>query len=672
MAAQTEAHGPRWSARSLCTSAVSALLLSLPVTTAYQLDTSSPDSIKSVAGSMVKDMLSFYNGDQPGRIPGLLPDPYYWWEAGAMLGSLVDYWYYTGDTQYNDLTTQGLLFQVGPYNDYMPPNQTLTEGNDDQGFWGLSVMTAAEYKFPNPPKGKPGWLALAQAVFNTQAGRWDSADCNGGLRWQIFNWNNGYDYKNSISQACFFNLAARLYLYTGNTTYSDWAVKTWNWMQEVKFLDDDYNIFDGAHIETGCAKITPYQWSYNAGAFLLGAAAMYNSTAIKGDTDDAAMWKERVDGMLNGTKIFFTTNERNIMTEVACEPVNLCDLDQQSFKAYLSRWMAATTKWAPWTTTTIMPLLNASAIAAAKQCTGGDNGQMCGLRWTDNGKWDGSSGVGQQMAAMEVTLANMITIVSAPVTNSTGGISDGNPNAGGSDIGRTQPIVYAPITNGDRAGAGILTAIVIIGIVSGAIYMFTDETVEQTHKERFSGFVATLHKSSRKLAKRATGGRDEYDDGLGGLISEKGKQPRVQSFRVIDRTDSDRSSGSVVVGPEGFFASRQSSLPSPMDAADPEKAAAANEAAAAAATPAPISHSFFSPAHFHHLNSNTVGTSAEMGGARTSSPGNTSVIQFPPVAATNARASANAPTDAAATNFASTLGTPRNFIRRKLLRKQQK
>ena len=108
-----------------------------------------------------------------------------------MMGALVDYWYYTGDTAWNAVTTQGLLFQVGPHNDYMPPNQTLTEGNDDQGFWGLAVMSAAEYNFPNPPADQPQWLALAQAVFNTQAARWDDADCGGGLRWQIFNWNNG-------------------------------------------------------------------------------------------------------------------------------------------------------------------------------------------------------------------------------------------------------------------------------------------------------------------------------------------------------------------------------------------------------------------------------------------------------------------------------------------------
>lgn len=58
---------------------------------------------------------------------GLLPDPYYWWLAGAMFGQLVEYWYYTGDTTYMEITTQGLVAQIGPDRDYMPPNQTKTE-----------------------------------------------------------------------------------------------------------------------------------------------------------------------------------------------------------------------------------------------------------------------------------------------------------------------------------------------------------------------------------------------------------------------------------------------------------------------------------------------------------------------------------------------------------------
>ena len=40
---------------------------------------------------------------------------------------MIEYWYYTGDSTYNDVVIQGLLAQVGPDNDYMPPNQTKTE-----------------------------------------------------------------------------------------------------------------------------------------------------------------------------------------------------------------------------------------------------------------------------------------------------------------------------------------------------------------------------------------------------------------------------------------------------------------------------------------------------------------------------------------------------------------
>ena len=71
--------------------------------------------------------MSYYKGNLTGMPQGLLPDPYYWWEAGAMFDQMVQYWYYTGDTTYNDVVTQGLIAQVGPNNDYMPPNQTKTE-----------------------------------------------------------------------------------------------------------------------------------------------------------------------------------------------------------------------------------------------------------------------------------------------------------------------------------------------------------------------------------------------------------------------------------------------------------------------------------------------------------------------------------------------------------------
>ncbi|KAI0476017.1 glycoside hydrolase family 76 protein [Xylariaceae sp. FL0804] len=472
----------RCSCRNAALSVASLLITACSAQAGYNLDLQSVDSIKSVTKQMTGDLLSFYTGDEPGQTPGLLPSPYYWWEAGAMMGTLIDYWYYTGDDTYNNITQEGLLFQVGPYNDYMPPNQTLTEGNDDQGFWGMAVMTAAEYNFQNPPEDQPQWLALAQAVFNTQAARWDMAHCDGGLRWQIFTWNNGYNYKNSISQACLFNIASRLAVYTGNTTYSDWAVKIWDWMTQVKLMDETYRIYDGAHIEDNCQSVTPYEFSYNVGAFLLGAAAMVQYTNQTNDASGNAMWHDRVDGILNSTEeIFFFGNDTadKVMIEIACEPVNLCDTDELSFKAYLSRWMAASTKWAPWTYTRIKTLLANSATAAAKQCVGGSNGRMCGLKWANNsGHWDGTTGVGQQMAAIEVVLGNMIRQAEMPVTNSTGGTSVGDPSAGGSDANRVNPVERqnGPIDNGDRAGAIILTLVFLGTTAVALVFMCADET----------------------------------------------------------------------------------------------------------------------------------------------------------------------------------------------------
>lgn len=232
--------------------------------------------MKAAASNVAYNMMTTYTGNRTGDVPGNLPQPYYWWEAGAMFGSLIDYYYYTNDSTYNDEVIQGMLWQAGPAEDYMTPNQTKTTGNDDQGFWGMAAMAAAEQGFPNPPEDKPQWLALAQAVFNTQALRWDDEYCGGGLRWQVFTFNNGYDYKNTISNGVFFNIASRLAVYTKNDTYAQWASKTWDWTVAIGFMDSNYHFYDGAHTTFNCTDINKLQWTYNPGTYLMGAAAMYN------------------------------------------------------------------------------------------------------------------------------------------------------------------------------------------------------------------------------------------------------------------------------------------------------------------------------------------------------------------------------------------------------------
>lgn len=334
--------------------------------------------------------------------------------------------------------------------------------------------------FPDPPSDKPSWLSLAQAVFNLQVGRWDTTSCGGGLRWQIFAFNKGYDYKNTISNGGFFQLAARLARYTGNQTYADWAVKSWDWLRESVVFTDDYQIYDGAQMANNCTIPSKIQWTYNVGTMLMGAANMYNYVSCspffltplhhrRPETDPFQtkgdkLWRDRVDRLLKGADTFFP--DRNIMSEVACESNQLCNNDQPSFKAYLARWMAATAQIADFTEEPIMTKLRASAIGAAAQCTGGANGRTCGRRWYQP-QWDGKFGPGEQMSALSVIQANLIQKVKAPVTQDKGGTSKPDPSAGthGDSANPLEPLLTRTITMGDRAGAGILTAVALAGLL---------------------------------------------------------------------------------------------------------------------------------------------------------------------------------------------------------------
>jgi mannan endo-1,6-alpha-mannosidase len=382
-------------------SSITPLVGALSLANAITLDISSADSVKSVTSSLAYDMMTYYSGNKTGATPGLLPGPcqstecYYWWEAGAMFGALINYWQYTGDDSYNAVVTQALQFQIGPDQNYNPPNQSKNMGVDDQAFWAFSAMDAAEAGLPDVGGDAPSWLAIAQAVFNFQVDLWDDATCGGGMRWQVYSFNAGYNLKNTISNGGNFQLAARLALYTGNQTYADWAVKMWDWMAASPLFQEQDGflyIWDNTDANNGCIDVAHYVWTYNYGTMLIGAAAMYNFT------NGAEPWGTRVQQIIDGAYNLFFPKEYGgaIMSEFQCEPASNCNNDQSSFKAYLSRWLALTTQLVPQTRDLIMPKLQQSAVGAAGQCIGGNNGRMCGRRWYTS-EWDGTSGVGQQV-----------------------------------------------------------------------------------------------------------------------------------------------------------------------------------------------------------------------------------------------------------------------------------
>jgi len=50
-----------------------------------------------------------------------------------------------------------------------------------------------------------------------------------------------------------------------------------NWVEAVGLLNaQNYDIYDGTDDTMNCTQQNHFQWTYNSGVFLLGAAVMYN------------------------------------------------------------------------------------------------------------------------------------------------------------------------------------------------------------------------------------------------------------------------------------------------------------------------------------------------------------------------------------------------------------
>lgn len=270
-------------------------------------------------------------------------------------------------------------------------------------------MSAAEYSFPQPPLPFPPWIKIVQNAWESFATRWNTSGCQGGLKWQFHAENAGWYYKSTISNGCFFQLSARLARYTGNYTYLHWANTIWDWTQGVGLIDKTYNVYDGTDELLHCKSIDHHQWTYNVGVFLYGAAVLQNYT------NSSQVWVDRTLGLLDSVNTFVTPykNSTNIIFEAACELKQICNTDQLSMKAFLARWLAGTSLMAPFTAGRVGELLQASAKGAAASCTGGEFGNSCGSQWYIN-RWDGTTGLGQQLCAMEVMYALLVNQTDPP------------------------------------------------------------------------------------------------------------------------------------------------------------------------------------------------------------------------------------------------------------------
>ncbi|KXJ89888.1 mannan endo-1,6-alpha-mannosidase DCW1 [Microdochium bolleyi] len=489
--------------------AAAGILARTAVAALPPVDFDDNNSIAAAAKLVAEDMLSFYPryaSDPPGWTLGILPGPpppkaageqqmpgmYYWWHGGAMWGTLIDYRHRFGDKSFDKYITESLLHQTGKNNDFNPANWSLSMGNDDQAFWAMAALGAAETGYPDPPEDQPQWLALAQGTLHSQINPQrrivdQSNPCNWGLRWQVFPQNNGYDYVNTISNGCFMNMAARTGRYTGNKTYLDLAERTYDLLKELKYIDENFEVHDGGHEKKQCKDINKLTFSYNAAILMQSCAYMYNVT------NGGEKWKREIDGLLDRTiKSFFTNSSDPTAPHIAfernCEysslPAEPCNNDMRTFKGYLHRWMASTMKMAPYTESIIMPVLRESARAALKTCTHGPNGRLCGFYWREGafrttapvGQFPDTASMGEQMNVLGALMSVMKTeTYRPPFTNTTGGTSGADYNAGLAGDEDPRNRLWKPITAADKAGAGIVTAVLIGAFASTMLWLNWDQ-----------------------------------------------------------------------------------------------------------------------------------------------------------------------------------------------------
>ncbi|KAL1837102.1 hypothetical protein VTJ49DRAFT_4282 [Mycothermus thermophilus] len=365
-------------------------------------------SIRGVAKTIAADTMAYYSGTAD-RFEEL-PQPHYWWQAGALMGGMLDYSHYTGDKSYDRIIARALLDQVGPEFDYMSPAHFGQEGNDDQAFWGFAVMSAAERNFPQPDETVPSWLEMGANLWNSQIRRWNTSACGGGLLWQIFPDNpNGLDYRNTVSNGGLFQISARLARATGNDTYLEWAEKVWDWTEAVGMIDADGNVYDGASSSKNCTDTNPVTFSYSAAIYLYGAAVLANHT-------DDPKWTERAERILNAGRSFFSPfeNATNIMYEHACEQVFTCNQDMRSFKGYFSRFTYAASVFVPSLRPVIEELWHPTLRALAASCTGGETGTQCGQHWYWQA-FDGMTGLGEEMCALETVQGLLVYEATPPL-----------------------------------------------------------------------------------------------------------------------------------------------------------------------------------------------------------------------------------------------------------------
>lgn len=187
--------------------------------------------------------------------------------------------------------------------------------------------------------------------------------------------------------------------------------------------------------------------------------------ALQTQGADRQKWGDRLENLLD--KYLVNNFNNSIAYEPNCEPQRMCNTDQKCMKGYSHRWLSVATQLAPQIKAKIQPVLQKSVEAAVAQCTGGPTGRKCGFFWRDGVYVDPeaktalsvpTTGACETMSVFGAVIS-MLLIDSGPppVTLRDGGISNSTNNI----YKDKTPNQFSPITTADKAGAAIVTIIIV-------------------------------------------------------------------------------------------------------------------------------------------------------------------------------------------------------------------
>ncbi|KAH8427541.1 uncharacterized protein LDX57_005254 [Aspergillus melleus] len=367
------------------------------IVTSLELDIRDSRSLIDAAATTVENMFS-NSTSLNGKFSPLLtghkqPDEdMLTFDEGMLYLTLIQFWNATEIASYNSLINKRLR---KPLNDSDAPITLERTQNQALGAWGLASITAAEMNYPELDD-KSSWLQVASHILSVLTSQtWDVSTCRGGLRmdWEWFP-------KDALSNGLFFQLAARLAHATSgdeSRDYARWANEVWEWSVISQILDEkNWSVIMSVTNSTEGGACSPYnlrEWSYAYGLYLNGAAYMYKAT-------NGLSWKERANGLLQSTMERFFID--NIMTEFGPRGsfgTNETIINNmKGMVGLLSASLVTVANLLPETAEQIVPRLRATAVAAAKQCSGSANGTVCGSEWTKP-TYDGNPGLGSSMSA---------------------------------------------------------------------------------------------------------------------------------------------------------------------------------------------------------------------------------------------------------------------------------